>query len=248
MEKTSKNIPQTNQSDSQSDNNDDLGNKSDGLFESKLSGTTQAFSNRIQRKIQEKEKQDLVSGEATKDRHNLLLKALLTIRRSLTDVTRIDLGERFCFSLFSDDSNGWPRFTISLNDNIMRAAHYPTLQVLANDRLQQATIEIKYDINVAPLLVNLNTEGDLSKMPSLLKKAVRSYLDLIGELILQAEQNSIELTDSKNLMTQIQQQEIAESKEECAEDDDFLSEDAQEVLESLPELEDINYLNIDDEF
>ncbi len=78
----------------------------DASFGSALAGTTQAFTHRIQRKKQEKEQTNLLAEEAAKARHNTLLKSLLSIRRSLTDMTRIDLGERFSFSLNADDWSG----------------------------------------------------------------------------------------------------------------------------------------------
>lgn len=219
----------------------------DSSFESALAGTTQAFTNRIQRKKQEKEQTNLLAEEAAKARHNTLLKSLLNIRRSLTDMTRIDLGERFCFSLEADDWGGWPRLRISLNDNVMRAAHYPMLQVSAHDRQEQAIVEIKYDTTLAPELISLADESNLTKMPLILKKCVRSYLDLIGELIIQAEQNSIEFSDSKNLFNQFATPQ--ETNEPTVnKDDSFFAEDIHEVLESLPELDSIHNLLSDDEF
>lgn len=236
--------PETSSLPEESSTNEEL---TDTSFGSALAGTTQAFTHRIQRKKQEKEQTNLLAEEAAKARHNTLLKSLLNIRRSLTDMTRIDLGERFCFSLEADDWGGWPRLTVSLHDNVMRAAHYPALQVTAHDRQEQAMIEVKFDATLAPEQVSLADESNVAKMPLILKKCVRNYLDLIGEMIIQAEQNSIEFSDSKNLFNHFAS--VQENNETTAvEDESFFAEDLQELLESLPELDSINNLLGDEDF
>lgn len=219
----------------------------DANYGAALAGTAQAFTHRIQRKKQEKEQTNLLAEEAAKARHNVLLKSLLNIRRSLTDMTRIDLGERFSFSLKADDWGGWPRLTVSLHDNVMRAAHYPALQVTAHDRQDLAMVEVKFDTNLAPEQLSLAEESNVTKMPLVLKKCVRSYLDLIGEMIIQAEQNSIEFSDSKNLFSPLTSA-PSNSETIVPEDESFFAENLQEVLESLPELDSINNLLSDEDF
>ena len=99
-----------------------------------------------------------------------MLKSLMGIRRSLTDVTRIDLGERFKFMLQADDWNGWARLTIRLQDRVIAGSEYPFFQVTAHDRQARGTIEIQYSQVESPEIMSLIDESEVKRLPTILKK------------------------------------------------------------------------------
>ena len=163
------------------------------LPETDLSATTQAFNTRIQRKKREQEKVLSEAEKLAKQRHLFMIHALMNIRKSLRDVTRIDLGDRFHFALQADDWHGWPRLTVKLVDTLLPAADYPFLRVTAHDRQSKGTIELEYDPSQPAEGISLVSESELKRMPNLLKKCVRAFLDLTGDIVLEAERRTEEV-------------------------------------------------------
>lgn len=206
-----------------------------------LSGTALAFKNRIDRKKREQEKILSKAEEITRARHALMLRALMNIKRSLTDVTRIDLGDRFSFQLIADDWNGWPRLGIRLHDDVQPVAEYPSLQVSAHDRHARGTVEILYDPKQAPECLSLSIAADLQRLPTVLKKCVRTYLDVVGDIVVHLE-NSDEPYEEGHIESKTLQEtreEVSEPREELSDDlfeDDSFKED---LLEALPTLSEI---------
>ncbi len=212
------------------------------VTETDLSSTAQAFSSRMQRKIKEQEKALSIAEEETKTRHHTMLKALMGIRRSLTDVTRIDLGERFKFMLQADDWNGWPRLTIRLQDKIIAGSNYPIFQVTAHDRKSRGIIELIYNQSDSPEIVSFAHNNDLKRLAMILKKCVRSYLDLIGEIVLNADNDSDEHYDNIESSLPEEQTTTHNSNEAQLSGDLFEESFDQNVLESLPEIDDLESL------
>ena len=209
-----------------------------------LSGTALAFKNRIDRKKREQEKILSKSEEITRARHALMLRALMNIKRSLTDVTRIDMGDRFSFQLVADDWNGWPRLGIRLHDDVIPGAEYPSLQVSAHDRHARGTIEIFFDPKQAPECLSLSIAADLQRFPTALKKCVRTYLDVIGDIVVRLENSDEPYEDghieSKTLHEA--QEDVNEPRQDLSDDlfeDESFKED---LLEALPTLSEISAL------
>lgn len=157
-----------------------------------LNATTEAFRARFQ---QQKKEQDQALSEAesaARLRQKLIVQALTTIRKSLLELKRIELGERFRLEIAADEWRGWPRITVLLADNVLRTADYPKLQVTANDRQDKGLIEIN---SGAPptattptiVTVSMREEADLARLPVVLKRSVRNFLDTIAQTILEAE-------------------------------------------------------------
>lgn len=155
--------------------------------ETDLSAMVGAFENRFQRKKKEREVSTVTVSADTMQRQALMLETMATIRRSLVKVAKIDLGERFAFSMDFDDWQGWPRLLIKLVDPQVPNGDYPIFQVLAHDRLNRATIEITCPSIPKPERIYLNQPTDVARMPLVLKKCVRLFLDRVERAIVDAE-------------------------------------------------------------
>ncbi|MCB0343511.1 MAG: hypothetical protein KDD66_00260 [Bdellovibrionales bacterium] len=153
-----------------------------------LSATVGAFEIRFQKKKVEKEAAQNIAEQAAQLRQQALLKALMSIRKSLAKVARIDLGDRFKFDMDVDDWQGWPRITINLRERFSQKSDYPFFQVMAHDRKGQAIIELIYCTIEQRERLSITDESDLLKMPAILKKCVRTFLDTVEAQILTAQQ------------------------------------------------------------
>lgn len=210
-----------------------------------LSTTVDAFANRIQRKKKEKAEENSKAQQEASTRQGLLLEALMNIRRSLAEVARLNLGERFEFIFDVDDCHGWPRLTIRLLDNYFEDIEYPYFQVHAYDRNGRGTIEIMQGELDKPTKLPVHNEADLSKLPVLLKKAVRSYLDLVGDIVLKAE-NSDESDHEARFLQQKSLHQFQEQKKDEQGNEitgDLFEEDFQiHSLDRLPSLDALDAL------
>ncbi len=162
------------------------------LTSTDLTATLGAFSTRIQRKKKEQLQQTNIVEQEKKARHSLMLEALMNIRKSLGDVARIDLGERFSFSLEIDDWQGWPRLIIKLFDTLLPEAEYQSFLVQAHDRNGRGVLELAYSTPDKSERISITSESDLLILPAVLKKCVRSYLDHVAEIILGCERTTQE--------------------------------------------------------
>ena len=213
------------------------------LPETNLSATTQAFNNRIQRKKREQEKVLNQAERLSKQRQTLMLQALMNIRRSLRDVTRIDLGERFRFALQADDWQGWPRLTVRVVDSLRPQQEYPFLRVTAHDRQARGAIDFEYDASLPAESLSLTSENEIKRLPNLLKKCVRSFLDLTGDIVLEAERKVEDLAHEQRLESRPFEEN--QPKEESSRlSGDVFQDDIpqQDFLETLPSLDEVQSL------
>ena len=213
------------------------------LLQPDLSTTAKAFNTRIQRKKKEQEEAYGQAEKAARYRQLLMINSLLSIRKSLLDVTRIDLGERFKLRLAADDWLGWPRLTLKLQDVEAAGEEYPSFVVTAHDRQATGTVEIIYSEQLPPERLSLTKDSDVKRLPMALKKCVRHYLDAVGELVLKAERQST--TQDEYLEHQDHSKLLEENRAaEAAITGDVFEEtfaDA-DILEKLPELESLDEL------
>lgn len=149
-----------------------------------LGDTVLSFQNRLQRKLKAQEKAQDVSDRKRDERHKLMLKAMTTIRRAMQDTCKIRLGERFSFELEVSDWQGWPQVELTLIDSVAPTRKDYGLIVSANDRNDLGTIVMTMRPNEVVGKVHLCDAEEFNKLPLLLKRTVRGFLDLIGEYVL----------------------------------------------------------------
>ncbi len=213
------------------------------LPETNLSATTQAFNNRIQRKKKEQEQVLNEAERQTKQRQALMLQALMNIRRSLRDVTRIDLGDRFQFALQADDYQGWPRLTVRVVDSLRPQQDYPFLRVTAHDRQARGVIDFEYDRSQPVESLSLVSEAEIKRLPNLLKKCVRAFLDLTGDIVLEAERKVDDLVHEQRIEARRFEENQPREETNALSGDVFQDElPAQDFLETLPSLDEVQSL------
>jgi len=152
-----------------------------------LSTTLDAFESRIQLRKTAKRVAESEAEKTQKIRQKLLLTSMMNIRRSLAQLTKIDLGDNFSLTLDADDWQGWPRLLVRLEDLSDPRKEYPAFQVVAHDRLERAQVEIAQTNIPKTEKLSLIDQGDLARLPAVLKRSVRSYLDLVEKAVVEAE-------------------------------------------------------------
>lgn len=231
------------------DNLDLLGGKrpSVSVPDADILATAAAFNTRIQRRKREQERALTAAEQAARVRHALMVKALVSIRKSLREVTRIDLGERFHFALSMDDWGGWPRITVRLNDALLPQADYPHLRVTAHDRQARAQIEVEYDAEQPTEVLSLTSEAELKRLPATLKKCVRSFLDMMGDIVLEAERTGDTSADEAEIQSSSIDADVLAAQTSLGVTHDLFEEESYEenFLETLPQLEQIEALRAD---
>jgi hypothetical protein len=216
-----------------------------------ISKTAKAFNTRIQRKTREKKQAVGVAEKAARSRQTLLLNSMMQIRKSLREVTRIDLGERFVFSLLADDSGGWPRLTIKLSDTDFPNEEYPGFAVICHDRKANAEIEITFHPLEKPERLHLVEDNQVKRLPLILRKCVRVYLDMVADIVLEAvgkptEAEDEQLIKQRNSDSFNETHQIAEESDSLSADlyeEDFGRDEILETLPSLGEVDDLGRLD-----
>ncbi len=174
------------------ENNPSGGSNSVKLFNQDIRKTTQIFNTKIQQKKREQEKKLDEADKLNRLRQSYITQSMVGMRKSLREVTRLDLGRRFSFVVTTDDWQGWPRVTLSIQDVAQDEAPFPHFQIVGGYRAGKAQIDIDLGDAENIMTFTLTSEGDLKKLSASFNKSVRSYLDMIGDVILQAERAPIE--------------------------------------------------------
>lgn len=214
---------------------------------SDLKSTVGAFAVRMQRRKKERAEQVDTAGHQAKLRQQLLLESMVKIRRSLEEVVRIDLGDRFRLTLQKDDLHGWPRLAIRLVDRLKPVAEYPIFRILSHDRQNRAAVEITYLEEGPPEILSLAKEADFKRLPTTLKKCVREYLDKIGEIVLKSEHADGPDDDDRAIAADRDLVAKDEPRPPVAGDEVDFFDDAyayQDGFEKLPELEETETLDL----
>ncbi len=216
-----------------------------------ISKTAKAFNTRIQRKTREKKEAVGVAEKAAQNRQTVMLQSMMQIRKSMREVTRIDLGDRFMFQFVADDSGGWPRLSIKLKDREYINEDYPGFAVICHDRQAKAEIEITYHPLEKPERIHLVEETQVKRLPLILRKCVRVYLDMVADIVLEAVGKPTD-TEDEELMRQrnsdsfnekSKQEEHPHSLSADLYEDDFGNDEILETLPSLGDVEDIGRLD-----
>lgn len=149
-----------------------------------LGVTADTFATRMQRRLKEQEAKEVVSRQALEARHALMLQAMTTIRKALIGTSRINLGERFSFELDVNDWEGWPRVELNLLDGCSPDNIIHALVITANDRKGLGTVQISTKSGETLARLHLEQPQELDKLPLILKKAVRHFLDIVAAYVL----------------------------------------------------------------
>jgi len=151
---------------------------------SSLDNTVGSFQDRLQRQLKQQAVESNKAQVAKKERGARVLQALNTIRRALQETKKIKLGQRFQLDLEVSDWNGWPRLEWVLIASLDSDFRDFGLIVTAHDRKESGSIEFKTRKGNLLGALSCTDDSALTKIPIILKKSVRSYLDSVAEYVL----------------------------------------------------------------
>lgn len=146
--------------------------------------TAEVFASRMQRRLKENEAKQSANKQAGEARQSLLLSAMTTVRKALSATARISLGSRFTFDLLVSDWEGWPRIELALVDEIAPQRVDYSLIITAYDRKGIGTLQMSLHSGEVLARLHLDPPNEIEKLPLLLKKAVREFLDKVAEYVL----------------------------------------------------------------
>ncbi|MBX7138215.1 MAG: hypothetical protein K1X83_09540 [Oligoflexia bacterium] len=149
-----------------------------------LDSTVGSFADRINRGLKEKEQKQGEAHRAKGERHAAMLKEMTTIRKALQETSRITLGERFGFDVDVSDWEGWPRVELNLHDRLAPTWTDLGMVVTANDHKELGTIRIGLKSGEILGKVELASPAESERLPFILKRAVRQFLDIVGAYVL----------------------------------------------------------------
>jgi hypothetical protein len=149
-----------------------------------LGATVGNFASRIRRKLKEQEVQQSESCKAAGQRQALMLKAMTGVRKALQEAAKISLGQRFYFELDISDFEGWPRLELKLVDSMAPDVQTQSLIATTNDRNELGTLQLQMRSGEVLGRVHLRDEDEFARLPLIMKKSLRTFLDVVSHAVL----------------------------------------------------------------
>lgn len=156
----------------------------DDLCEPDLAATVGNFANRIARKMREQELERDEHQREEKVRQARILKAMTSIRRALQEAHKIQLGDRCSFQLEVSDWDGWPKVELLLVDSLAPDFPVQGLVVIASDRNRKGKIVFRTLADKPLGYVDVGDQVEYQRIPFLLKRIVRDFLDSSSTYVL----------------------------------------------------------------
>ena len=149
-----------------------------------VGSTVELFSNRLTRKLKEQEVKTDQSQKQCEARQALILQAMNMMRKALSETAKINLGNRFSFDLDVSDWEGWPRVELNLVDSVAPERVDYALIVTAHDRQDLGCIQMSMRSGQVLGKVHLQDPGQFERLPLILKRGVRHFLDAVAPYVL----------------------------------------------------------------
>jgi hypothetical protein len=153
-------------------------------LDSTLVSTVDGFAARLRRRLDEQAEHQSRSARESSERHALMLRAMSSIRKALQEAAKLGLGDRFRFRLNVTDWEGWPKLELQLVDVLTSSDDLQGLVVHAHDRNESGTVQISLRSGEVLARVRLQTASEFEKLPVLLKRSVRHFLDIVMSNVL----------------------------------------------------------------
>ena len=158
--------------------------------ESYLASTVDTFASRIRRKLKDQENKDADAQRKTTVRQAAMLKAMTTVRKSIQEVCKISLDERFSLEVDIADSDGWPKIELWVFDALNPRNKDCCLVISANDRMNLGSIIFSMKNGIGFGKLHLSEENDPQKLPLILKRSLREFLDLASTHVIEQQQKT----------------------------------------------------------
>lgn len=158
-----------------------------------FSATVDSFASRIKRKMKEQRDLEEENRQASSARHGLMLQAIALCRKALQETSKISLGSRFTLDLHVDDFESWPRIELCLVDGRDPSNRDCCLLISAHDRNDLGAVVFSLRSGEFLGQVHLCNEGESARLPLLLKKSIRVFLDVVAAAVLDRQQAAEEV-------------------------------------------------------
>lgn len=142
-----------------------------------------SFAGRISKRLEEKERAENASAQAAQERYQLVMQGLTIIRKALQEACKIKLGGRFSLASTITDSDGWPKITLQVRDQLAPGWNELFIQAHANDRQGEGLLTIDNQTGQRLLQLSVTERDPLQRLPIHLKKALRTFLDQVGTYV-----------------------------------------------------------------
>jgi len=150
---------------------------------SKFDAAIGKFQGQVDKQLKQQSGEQLEELESKRLRRAQVLEQMMLIRKSLTTMANLSLGDRFFLELAFDDWEGWPRHRVSLIDSQSLASEFPVFQVVAHDRQNIGTIEITYGSNSTLDVHQLKSEDAIKDLPNRLNDCAKAHLRAFTQVI-----------------------------------------------------------------
>jgi|GEM_PF-5009878 len=128
----------------------------------------------------------------------MIFHALSAIHKALLEAAKIPLGRRCYFHLEVSDWKGWPRMDLKLVDRRAAVETPHSLTVLGHVRGQTGIVQFKLDAGQTLGYLEFNDGSQFEKLPAILKSAMRRFLTVVSEYVLNsADSNKVLETEAK---------------------------------------------------
>lgn len=191
-----------------------------------------SLSARMQKRFEEHKEAESQSEQDARARHLLLLRGLLRVRKILKGISALDVGVGIELRFVCDDFQGWPRVLIAPRKVDEPDIDYSHFEVTGNDRGGVAQLEMNSTSIREQLL--LLKDDDLERIPRIMKRVIRFYLDSLVEEIVSVNKRPKE-DELKPVETEPAPQALVGA-------DLFEEGLGEDFLERLPELEQLEKL------
>ena len=221
-----------------SENDEKMGAQGQSI-DAGLQSTVDNFASRMQRRIREQQQERERSEELAKARRELLLKAMTSIRRSLQDAHKINLGDRCSYELTVSDWEGWPKIELLLRDSLTPSSPIQGLAVSVAETSDSGRIVFR-TIDHQHLGVFDIATDELQKLPLLLRRIVRDFLDTTSAYVLDPPPAE-ELLEQQTKMIELEGEQINFSDKYSSEE--FYLETLSSSADNLVETEEPTSIN-----
>jgi len=194
-----------------------------------LGSTVGSFASRITKGLKEQEQKQGQAAKLREMRHGNMLQAMTTIRKALQETCKIKLGERFGFDLDVSDWEGWPRVELRLVDSLAPERDCLGLIVTANDHNELGTILISMKSGEVFGKIQLANPVDFERIPVVLKRSVRSYLDIVGSYVLNPVPEDVVEAAAKPIETN----DFDDASDKLSKEDVFISDEYDRSRDNL---------------
>jgi hypothetical protein len=196
------------------------------------------FSARIQKRFEEQKEVQKREDDGARIRQFFLLSSLLRARKILKGVSQLKLGNNVDLQIVCDDFQGWPRILIEPNHAKDDLIELSSFEVTGSER--QGVVELTMRIPGTSFKEELiiSKQEDLQRVTRILKRNIRLYLDQLTDEIIKPRYR-----DSGKVAADEVPVKALNEGQALKEVDLFEDHSGGEVLDTLPQLEDIQSLD-----